>query len=147
MLANQESGVFDTEQEAASITPSFIAALGEMPFGKNYLAQHALTIMEDPIFTEVRDRSNANFLWFIKFERTFRETEQELQSDFSSAAGIRPEDTQYNRENISDEKNVVTLFAGTASAHSEKPRKTAAQGSAQSINNVVYLRAAPGEPA
>ena len=35
--------------------------------------------MTDPIFTDVRDRSNANFLWFIKFERSFKETEQELQ--------------------------------------------------------------------
>jgi hypothetical protein len=37
-------------------------------------------IMNDPVFTDVRDRSNANFLWFIKFERSFMETERELQS-------------------------------------------------------------------
>ena len=35
--------------------------------------------MDDAIFNEVRDRSNANFLWFVKFERSFRETEQHLQ--------------------------------------------------------------------
>jgi hypothetical protein len=56
-------------------------ALGEQPFGKNYLAPYAQMIIEDPVFTEVRDRSNANFLWFIKFERSFRETEQALQSE------------------------------------------------------------------
>ena len=57
-----------------------IGRLGEMPFGKNYLAQYAGLITQDPLFTNVRDRSNANFLWFIKFEQSFRGVEQELQS-------------------------------------------------------------------
>jgi hypothetical protein len=32
------------------------------------------------VFSEVRDRSNANFLWFVKFESAFSQAEQELQS-------------------------------------------------------------------
>ena len=80
MLADHKGYVFDLDESEQNITPTLIAALGEMPFGKNYLAEHALTIMDDAIFTDVRDRSNANFLWFIKFERSFRETEQELQT-------------------------------------------------------------------
>ncbi len=99
MLADYGGYVFNTETAEESITPTLIAALGEMPFGKNYLAQHAMTIMDDPIFTEVRDRSNANFLWFIKFERSFRETEQELQFDFEPAAGdIRSSGAQHNTQ-------------------------------------------------
>ncbi|MEE3322691.1 MAG: hypothetical protein VX196_02020, partial [Pseudomonadota bacterium] len=57
-----------------------VSKLGEYGFGKNYLQPYANVILNDPVFTEVRDRSNANFLWFIKFERSFKEAEQELQS-------------------------------------------------------------------
>ncbi len=81
MLADYHGYVFDLEQSSQNITAELIIALGSMPFGKNYLAPYVNTIMNDAIFTEVRDRSNANFLWFIKFERSFRETEQELQTD------------------------------------------------------------------
>ena len=72
--------MFDMETDAQMITPTLISALGSMPYGKNYLSDHIDIIMNDPIFTDVRDRSNANFLWFIKFERSFKETEQELQN-------------------------------------------------------------------
>jgi len=81
MLADQGGHTFSLEGHSRNVTPSLIAAVGEMPFGKNYLAPHVYTIMEDSIFCDVRDRSNANFLWFIKFERSFRETEQELQAN------------------------------------------------------------------
>lgn len=81
MLADQYGKIFQASGEFASRAVSeLITKLGEMPFGKNYLAQYAGLIMQDPIFTDVRDRSNANFLWFIKFEQSFRTTEQELQS-------------------------------------------------------------------
>lgn len=80
MLADYQGYMFGSEQVSRTISIDLISALGEMPFGKNYLAPYAQMIMTDPVFTEVRDRSNANFLWFIKFERSFRETEQHLQS-------------------------------------------------------------------
>jgi hypothetical protein len=80
MLADYQGYMFGSEQVSRTISIDLISALGEMPFGKNYLASYAQMIMSDPVFTEVRDRSNANFLWFIKFERSFRETEQQLQS-------------------------------------------------------------------
>lgn len=88
MLSDYRGYVFGLEEAVQNITPALISALGAMPYGKNYLAQHTSIIMEDPIFTDVRDRSNANFLWFIKFERSFRETEQELQisADLSTEA-------------------------------------------------------------
>lgn len=80
MLADYQGYMFGSEQVSRTISIDLISALGEMPFGKNYLAAYAQMILSDPVFTEVRDRSNANFLWFIKFERSFRETEQHLQS-------------------------------------------------------------------
>lgn len=80
MLADHRGYVFTSEEASRNISIEMITAMGEQPFGKNYLSQYARAIIEDPVFTEVRDRSNANFLWFIKFERSFRETEQALQS-------------------------------------------------------------------
>jgi hypothetical protein len=123
MLADYHGYVFDLEGAGTQVTPTLIAALGEMPFGKNYLAMHADTIMGDPIFTEVRDRSNANFLWFIKFERSFRETEQELQGhNPGSADGIRQmayqdkqgrdktNETEESRASSGAQTTIVTLF-------------------------------------
>jgi hypothetical protein len=80
MLSDYQGYVFEAEECSRSVTADLIATLGEVPFGNNYLAPYAATIIMDPLFTEVRDRANANFLWFIKFEKSFRETEQELQS-------------------------------------------------------------------
>ena len=80
MLSDYQGYVFDNDAPLNYLTAELISALGAMPYGKNYLAAHVTTIMNDPVFTEVRDRSNANFLWFIKFERSFRETEQKLQT-------------------------------------------------------------------
>lgn len=84
MLMDTQGYVFDNNDSMRSVSAELICALGTMPFGKNYLAQHTMTILDDPIFNDVRDRSNANFLWFIKFERSFRETEHELQNGESS---------------------------------------------------------------
>ena len=76
MLADYQSYVHSAGHIDTSrvLSNQIIAALGEMPYGNNYLSAHVMTILEDPIFTEVRDRSNANFLWFIKFEQSFKQT-------------------------------------------------------------------------
>jgi hypothetical protein len=90
MLADYKGYVFDHEEAQKSLTPALIAALGSVPYGKNYLAPHTNTLLNDPVFTDVRDRSNANFLWFIKFERSFRESERDLQgSGDPSARDVR----------------------------------------------------------
>ncbi len=115
MLADYNGYVFESGTSSENVTAELISGLGEMPFGKNYLSAHAVTIMEDPIFIEVRDRSNANFLWFIKFERTFKETEQHLQieSDLSTH-GIRHELLKQNsQDQIDDNKqsaHIIQLF-------------------------------------
>ena len=80
MLADYQGMVFENDQMSRSLSIDLISRLGEQPFGKNYLASYAQMILSDPIFTDVRDRANANFLWFIKFERSFRESEQGLHS-------------------------------------------------------------------
>lgn len=53
-------------------------ALGEMPFSRNYLALPGKTPPTDARYKTVEDRSNANFLWFIKFECSFQEKEAQM---------------------------------------------------------------------
>jgi len=116
MLADYKGYVFEHIEASKSVTAELIAALGSMPYGKNYLAPHAVTIMEDPVFNEVRDRSNANFLWFIKFERSFKETEQELQTESGlSTCDVRhdlvttvSQDPKYENQKSAE---IIQLFA------------------------------------
>lgn len=75
MLADYQSHAFDDAAASKSVSAELIHALGGMPFGRNYLAPYVQTITTDALFTDVRDRSNANFLWFIKFERSFKQAE------------------------------------------------------------------------
>lgn len=89
MLADYNGYVFENCSSSDQIVIEILSKLGEMPFGNNYLAPHVSTISDDPIFAEVRDRSSANFLWFIKFERSYKEMEQELQEDDQSTQDIR----------------------------------------------------------
>ena len=123
MLADYNGYVFESSTSSENVTAELISGLGKMPFGKNYLYAHAITIMEDPIFIEVRDRSNANFLWFIKFERTFKETEQHLQleSDLSTH-GIRHELLKQNSQDQIDDHeqsaDIIQLFE-----HQPEPQK------------------------
>jgi hypothetical protein len=79
MLADYQGYVFsDSVETSRLITLDLTKALGKMPFGTNYLEAVSSQIINDPVFTEVRDRSNANFLWFIKFERSFTEAESSV---------------------------------------------------------------------
>lgn len=91
-----------------------IETLGRMPIGKNYLSSFTQILLNDTIFTEVRDRENANFLWFIKFERSFNEVEQQLQnSDQQSASDIKSghslEDTDHAPHRPDNTGTVVYL--------------------------------------
>ena len=163
MLTDYQGYVFDLEEATKNITPTLISALGEMPFGKNYLAEHAVTIMNDPVFSDIRDRSNANFLWFIKFERSFRETEHDLQNEsLPAVSGTRP-DTMFNSEQDEDyatfqqtqqSADIVTLYSEDADRpdqqNSGKPKKrlspkSRSQRSQKGENNIIYLRRWSGE--
>ncbi len=54
--------------------------------GRNYLIDHFMTLLDDGFYGEVRDRSNANFMWFVKFERSFRDAEIKMQTGKSKNA-------------------------------------------------------------
>ncbi|MCB1562361.1 MAG: hypothetical protein KDJ75_02195 [Alphaproteobacteria bacterium] len=159
MLSDYQGYVFSMEEcTAQQITPSLISALGSMPYGKNYLAQHAGVIMEDAVFTDVRDRSNANFLWFIKFEHSFRKTEQELQTDSDLSTGAVRHPVQHEDRSLSHDgtqtADIITLFSsnGRETGNEEKksgknfklrrPSKRAGKSSADDAagGNVIYFR-------
>ncbi len=153
MLTDAQGYVFDSGEPMKSVTAEIIGALGSMPFGKNYLAQHAMTIMNDAIFTEVRDRSNANFLWFIKFERSFRETEHGLQTSNPSSGQSGSNTTQAGKHHAQSGQAEIVQFnprqnnageltnKGLLSAE-EKPagQKKSAAKSKNLDQKVIYLR-------
>lgn len=52
--------------------------LGQMPGGENYLTRRHDRPPTSTDYMQIEDRSNANFLWFIKFERSFQQKEKEM---------------------------------------------------------------------
>jgi hypothetical protein len=129
MLSDYRGYVFEGEQPSQAVTAELVATLGSMPFGKNYLAPYVQTITSDAVFTEVRDRSNANFLWFIKFERSFRETEQELQKSKTQKSGVL--------EGKKDNENTAEIISLTDTAPLTGAK--AAQGGAK----IIVFRSGP----
>lgn len=142
MLADYRGTVFGSDQTSRTVSAEIIAALGTMPFGKNYLVAHARTILTDPVFTEVRDRANANFLWFIKFEKSFRDAEQELQQgEGPSGPAVRPDRFSTLTWNGSHEQerknNVISLPQRTCGETAENvlpSRRGKSSGGAQIID-------------
>lgn len=116
MLADYQGYVFSDNVEASrAVAANLLTALGKMPFGQNYLFASLNQIMNDPIFTDVRDRSNANFLWFIKFERSFTEAENEMVAEAEKMAPAQPVQS-------------ATIIAFPAPAKAAPARKVASKG-------------------
>lgn len=125
MLADYQGYVFADNAEASrSITFDLLSALGKVPFGENYIAKVANQILADTVFTEVRDRSNANFLWFIKFERSFRDGEAEIAQETQKTTGQGSVRTTKlaSMEETRPSAEIIPLVFGSAPA---APRKTA----------------------
>lgn len=118
MLADQHGIVFENEEISRTASYEIIAGLGELPYGKNYLSSITAQIAEDPLYAEIRDRSNANFLWFIKFERSFRESEQELQKDSGISRGSSPSSQapDKDRDNEKREPTIIEFKAEPTNA-------------------------------
>lgn len=157
MLVDAQGYVFESNDAMRSVTAELISALGTMPFGKNYLAHHTMTILDDPIFNEVRDRSNANFLWFIKFERSFRESEHELQNGESSSGRTSgTSKTSSSGSNHAKPQNADIISfqpkqdnAGSVSEQgvfkAEQSGKPVKSTDADDGQNIIYLRRWSGE--
>lgn len=65
-------------------TINALRSIGDRGIGRNYLLDHVATLLEDGFYGEVRDRSNANFLWFVKFERSYRAAEEIVEGKKAS---------------------------------------------------------------
>ena len=151
MFADQHAYVLQGEATDRYLDGEFVVNLGKMPFGNNYLAAHAGTLLSDPLFKEVRDRSNANFLWFIKFERSFCELEQELQpSSVSTSAGDIYAQTPQGSTDRSDDNALYGAQIVTFTP--PKRDKSAAKGHAKALRpqpntnaDIIYLRRWSGE--
>lgn len=78
MLLDETVYALETEQTKRAVDDSLLIQMADMPCGQNYLSLsgHKQPTHED--YAAVDDRSNANFLWFIKFERSFQEKERQM---------------------------------------------------------------------
>lgn len=73
-----ETGYIRASGVRPRVTMDLFARLGELPQGRNYLSMKAERMPTDLCYATIEDRSNANFLWFIKFERSFQEKELQM---------------------------------------------------------------------
>lgn len=73
-----ESGYMKAKKQRPRVSMELFRKLGEMPEGRNYLCMSGSRQPNDLAYATVEDRSNANFLWFIKFERSFQEKELQM---------------------------------------------------------------------
>ncbi len=80
-----ESGYIRSRNQRERVSMSLFQKLGEMPHSRNYLSMHADRAPTDHAYATVEDRSNANFLWFIKFERNFQEKEAAMAQEAAIA--------------------------------------------------------------
>lgn len=107
MLADHHGLVFDNLAVSKMVTADIIARTGDIPAGKNYLSGLIDIILTDPLFTEVRDRSNANFLWFIKFERSFRALDENMEQNLQGIPQV-PAGVSKGASNKEQATNVQT---------------------------------------
>lgn len=75
MLLDENGSLRRAESAPPRICVDLFKKMGEMPQGRNYLLMKGARVPTDAGYAAVEDRSNANFLWFIKFERSFHEKE------------------------------------------------------------------------
>ncbi len=74
-----ETGYIKSRDSRPQVSMDLFRRLGQLPNGRNYLASgNQSRLPTDPMYATVEDRANANFLWFIKFERSFQEKELQM---------------------------------------------------------------------
>jgi hypothetical protein len=84
-----DAGYMKMLRKEGKVGMELFRRIGELPQGANYLAMRSKRLPTDMCYATIEDRSNANFLWFIKFERSFQEKElQMLQESVKASAEI-----------------------------------------------------------
>jgi len=142
MLSEYKDYVQNNETQATPF--DILCRLGEQPLGKNYLSSYANMIVEDTLFTEVRDRSNANFLWFIKFERDFGEAEkiaeQQLQSsDISKTSGDSDlMNNKYIEDSFNEKIHAFPARSANNATNRAKSGRISEDNAITGGNNVIF---------
>ncbi|MAQ71689.1 MAG: hypothetical protein CL565_05800 [Alphaproteobacteria bacterium] len=138
MLAGPTGKSFDqSESISRQAATNLIYALGETPYGKNYLASHVQYILDDPIFCEIRDRANANFLWFIKFENSYSEAEQSLQKKEAVTQGSQNDKTASGEKSYTQKNETEIIAFPRAESGSREPSRKAASGGAKDGGTIL----------
>jgi len=82
-----DKGYMKVADKKSLASIDFFSRLGEMPFSSNYMFIGSKKAMpNDPSYYKVEDRSNANSLWFVKFERNFQSKEIKMVEDVVKAS-------------------------------------------------------------
>jgi len=76
-----DTGYMKKGNKKPFVTVDELSQLGDMPFSTNYIAADKEALPVDDKYSKVEDRSNANFLWFIKFERQYQAKEFEMTKE------------------------------------------------------------------
>lgn len=90
MLLDEKGYVFGEGREERILRSAFLVGFGAMPLGGNYFMVEGARRPDDPDYAVVEDRSNANFLWFVKFERSFLDKERELAENEADILPFKP---------------------------------------------------------
>ncbi len=140
MLNDYKDYVQDSENDSSCF--NILCRLGEQPMGKNYLSGYASMIVNDTLFTEVRNRSNANFLWFIKFERNFAEAEKIAEQQLQSIDISKSGDSDLTKNNYIEDTPInekIHAFP-CASATNAPTKNIIGENSGTGGNNVIHAR-------
>lgn len=97
MLSDEKGYVFTSSEPPLTITHDLIHAIGQVPMDRNYMTKMEEKPLPGTEYSIVRDRSNANFLWFVKFEKSFQETELRMLEE--------EREEQKRKENIEKSMN------------------------------------------
>lgn len=134
MLADHSGLVFESGNSSQMIGLDVVTRIGAMPFGKNYLSGFATSIIADPLYTEVRDRSSANFLWFVKFEAAFKDKERDLkegQNSDTNKSSVRTtlfgqleEEARYEEEGLGEIVAFPAVYENTGEKRKSRFKKT-----------------------
>jgi len=117
MMGGHTDMNINNEDASRIVAMDVIAAIGNRPEGQNYLAPIVVQILNDPLYGEIRDRSNANFLWFVTFERKMAQVEQELHDGENDEHTARFENNIVSipahistGEIVVDQSSIATVF-------------------------------------
>lgn len=75
----------ERHERAKELDNSLLYGFADMPHGRNYMSLSGYRAPTDREYSIVEDRSNANFLWFIKFERNFQAREREMMQNTAAS--------------------------------------------------------------